>query len=741
MTGSRAVKRDVELFRAAGAVLEELARASRSGSAEVPRARLVDAILDAAFRRAVEATGLATPPSDDELARRARDLVASNLDTPSDEGSLGRLYEHLIAQPHTDGAKLHPRRRSGSHYTPTALAEEVTRETLAPILERAGSASEVEALRVCDPAMGTGAFVFAVARVLAEALGVRGVDPRMARRRALLSCVRGVDADPGAVRVAKLASVLFIGDRDAGVVELDPIFFVGDALVGAPGPLEREEEIEAFFASRGGVAPRALDWRAAFPDAFGRRNAGFDAIVGNPPFTGGKRIATTLGTPYSAWLRSLHEGANGNVDLSAHFLRRGFDLLRVGGRLGFITTNTIAQGDTRVGGLAFVCAAGGVITSARSRVEWPGDAAVVVSTVHVEKRASDHSSVSHATLDGRPVSSITAFLGEGSDHGDPGRLESRRNIAFIGCFLRGMGFTFDDGNPEATPVAEMHRIVERNPSARAVLRPYLGGEEVNTSPTHAHHRWVVDLHPLAEEEARERYPELVALLERKVRPFREALGDSGPDRMHKARWWRFANDRVELRKRLAKLDRMFVIPRVSSNLSVVPMPTDVVCSEQLVIVADGGWDVFALLSSRIHEIWARRHSSTLGDGLRYAPSDCFETFPFPHDRESLASMGEALHAHRARTQRELGVGLTALWRRFHDPADQTPPIATLRALHDALDTAVLASYGYSDLRIDVAFREGDGTRRGGPRYTTSPGFTGELLTRLAAENAAQSRRA
>ena len=58
-----------------------------------------------------------------------------------------------------------------------------------------------------------------------------------------------------------------------------------------------------------------------------------------------------------------------------------------------------------------------------------------------------------------------------------------------------MGFTFDDTDTKgvASPLAEMHRLIsQKDPRNREVIFPYIGGEEVNTSPTHAHHRHVIN---------------------------------------------------------------------------------------------------------------------------------------------------------------------------------------------------------------------------------------------------------
>ena len=70
-----------------------------------------------------------------------------------------------------------------------------------------------------------------------------------------------------------------------------------------------------------------------------------------------------------------------------------------------------------------------------------------------------------------------------------------------------MGFSFDDTDKKgvATPLAEMHRLINEEPENAKVIFPYIGGEEVNTSPTHAHHRYVINFGelPLSREDSLE----------------------------------------------------------------------------------------------------------------------------------------------------------------------------------------------------------------------------------------------
>ena len=74
-----------------------------------------------------------------------------------------------------------------------------------------------------------------------------------------------------------------------------------------------------------------------------------------------------------------------------------------------------------------------------------------------------------------------------------------------------MGFTFDDTDKEgvANPIALMHELIAKDPRNAERIFPYIGGEEVNDSPTHAHHRYVINFGDMSEDEARQ-WPDLMA---------------------------------------------------------------------------------------------------------------------------------------------------------------------------------------------------------------------------------------
>ena len=120
---------------------------------------------------------------------------------------------------------------------------------------------------------------------------------------------------------------------------------------------------------------QAFHWELEFPEVFGRDNPGFDVIVGNPPFVGGKRITGALGTEYRDYLvERIANDKKGSADLCAYFFLRAGQLLRDGGMMALLATNTIAQGDTREVGLDQLTAQGFSIPRAVPSVPWPGEA-------------------------------------------------------------------------------------------------------------------------------------------------------------------------------------------------------------------------------------------------------------------------------------------------------------------------------------------------------------------------------
>jgi hypothetical protein len=753
------------------------------------------------------------------------------------------------------------RRRSGSHYTPRSLTEPIVKTTLDPVLARLGerpSADQILDLKICDPAMGSGAFLVAACRYLGAKLVTAwqvhrsmpeippDEDPELHAQRLIAQrSLYGVDRNPFAVDLAKLSLWLTTLAREHPFTFLDHALKCGDSLVGLDSeqifrldwrrdsqvtvtaalvmgaaaeagglraflqrmgdsaddenkaqlfadaeksanrlrlvgdavvsaffarskPKEREHLLgelqplivtalqtrtipsrlaEAVNALHCGARPvKPFHWHIEFPEVFREAPEGFDAVVGNPPFMGGGRVTGTFGDHYLQWLQIVHAEAHGNSDIVAHFFRRSFSIIRQGGTLGLIATNTISQGDTRNSGLRWICNHGGAIYHATRRLKWPGRAAVIISVVHALK----HGSVLKATLDGAEVERITAYLFHSGTNDDPVSLSENAGRSFTGSKVSGRGFLFCDHDSKANSIAEMKSLIEACYSNNQRIFPFMGGEEINEDPAQATQRFIINFEELVESDAR-RWPDLMRIVEAKVKPER-LLG-----RLSNQPWWIFERPRRELYIALGGKSRVLVNSLVSKHLCFVFVHSRCIFSHNVGVYLMESWSSFATLQSRVHGLWAGFFGSSLEDRPNYRPEDCFVTFPFPNVERSPAAIedaGQSYHTFRASLMIDLNAGLTTTYNRFHDPDERDPGILRLRVLHDTMDRAVLDSYGWTDLAPTCQFlleyedEEDEETDRASKRkrpwrYRWPDEFRDEVLARLLdlnQERAKQERR-
>jgi hypothetical protein len=830
----------------------------------------------------------------EEAGRNAlSDKVSKALSAAANATAVVEALRPIVDERGSPGGALSPpgspllqptdeRRRTGSHYTPRSLTAPIVQYALESSFERLGPDARPEdvlELKVCDPAMGSGAFLVEACRALGERLVKAWArwpetrpkipededDQLHARRLVAQRCLYGVDKNPRAVDLAKLSLWLATLARDHEFAFLDHALKCGDSLVGLttsqiaaanwdeskPGlPLFRQlvkdrvaeamkaraeiqaapddttraiqearhravegrlapirsmgdAVISAFFAAdkpkarekkraeiesllsgsleaqvqRLETAARSLreghlpivpfHWEVEFPEVFRRINGGFDGIVGNPPFAGKNTIIGSNRKNYLPWLQALHEGAHGNADLVAHFFRRAFGLLRNTGVFGLIATNTIGQGDTRASGLMTILSKGGAIVRATRRLKWPGEAAVVVSVVHLTK-GSAHSPM----LNGRLVERISAYLVEGSLDTSPAALAVNSGKAFQGSIVLGMGFTFDDvaaAKGETESLTTMRVLIGKDPRNAECIFPFIGGEEINTNPRHEHHRYVIDFadFPLKRESmsktwaamaASQRdeasrdgivpsdyrdhvaadWPDLLEIVERRVKP--ERLKQK--DKMGQKIWWRFLRRRDRLYAAIAPLERVLAISQISAHHCFARLPAKLVFAHRLNVFALSSGSAFAVLQSSAHEIWARSFGYTLEDRNGYSPADNFRNFPFPANFESdlmLEAAGEIYLSFRAQLMIERNEGLTKTYNRYHSIGENAPDIIRLRTLHAELDAAVLRAYGWNDLADGASLsfieQEADEGKSRKTRFDWPLEFKDEVLARLLALNA------
>ncbi|PKN50071.1 MAG: hypothetical protein CVU63_00365, partial [Deltaproteobacteria bacterium HGW-Deltaproteobacteria-20] len=439
---------------------------------------------------------------------------------------------------------------------------------------------------------------------------------------------------------------------------------------------------EVFYAERPDPLEHNLANGAAFVEAF----------VGNPPFAGKNAITISSGERYIDWLMSARPEVQGhpNTDLCAYFFRRAADLLGEHGSMGFVATNTIAQGDTRSLGVKPLVAAGAIIYDARATFPWPGDAAVSISTLHLAFGCV-RGGIGHPALDGKRVTEINSRLLAGAERPDPVGLTANANLSFMGIKLVGIGL--------AVSLEEFAQLVKADSRNRDVMRPYIGGEDVNSDPEQNFQRYMIDFTSMSLDEARQ-YPLLMSIIEEKVRPTRE----KDKRGTYKTYWWRPGESGGALYSSLTGLQKCLVCARVTKHLCFSFQPATRGFNDKLYVFPLDRHSAFAVLQSRVHIPWAWLLSSTMKTDLNYTASECFETFPFPRPDPravvpDLEAFGERLYDERARFMVDRNQGLTKTYNALKDSSNEDPRILELRTLHEEMDRAVLDAYGWGDIAV------------------------------------------
>ena len=487
------------------------------------------------------------------------------------------------------------------------------------------------------------------------------------------------------------------------------------------------------------IEKRFFHWFLEFPDIIAR--GGFDCILGNPPYLGGQALSGTYGHSFCGYVK-WEFAPTGLSDLVVFFLRRFFTLLGSNGFTAFITTNSIKDGDIRKDGLEQVITQGGEINMAVRGIKWPGKASLVVSLLAVHKGMwqGKHS------LDQREAAFINAFLEDNKTEPPAVVLSENCDRVYQGAIPLGDAFYLSN--------TEAHRLVQADARNRdVVFFSPSGKEDINGAPDQAPSRSIICFHDWDEAKARI-YALPFQLVENRVRHAKELRSD---DEMPLA-WWRFLRPRMEMTSKLKRLRRCFVSARTTKYLSFSACPSNYVFTDSIYVFTQDRWDLYAVLQSTLHEVWARKYSGALETRLRYSPTDCFETFAFPASlwniaSPGLASIGEQHHEHRKSLMLSAWLGLTDIYNLFHARAltpamvakvsKKSPEEAArgyeglleLRRLHVQLDVAIRDAYGWQGLPLDHDFYEVETLPEDDRvRYTISPAARKEVLRLLLALN-------
>ncbi len=296
------------------------------------------------------------------------------------------------------------------------------------------------------------------------------------------------------------------------------------------------------------------------------------------------------------------------------------------------------------------------------------------------------------------LGTISADLTTGANTSRLTALISNSSLSFMGVKLVGDGFL-------VTPAEADALRARQKKSAQDIIRPFRNGRDITEQPREI---LVIDTFGLIEEHLRRDYPAIYERLLLRVKPAR----DENKDRQRREKWWLHGRSIEAFRDSAQGLRRYLVTSEVAKHRFFVFVESDVLPDGALITVNLEDILFLGVLSSRIHKVFALQAGGRMGVGNdpRYQPSRCFDPFPFPDctetQKERIRKLAEELDAHRKRAQQQHGLGLTDLYnvleklragtalstqeRALHDAA----LVSTLKHLHDELDAAVAAAYGW-----------------------------------------------
>ena len=605
----------------------------------------------------------------------------------------GTLFERAL-----DASK---RSQLGAHYTDAADIELVVEPVVMEPLRREWEESQEEVNRlvsdgddaaareklaafqrrlasvtVLDPACGSGNFLYVALRSLLD-LEKQAIDFNDAQGwdemypQVKPSQMLGLEINPYAAELARTA--LWIG-----YIQWHQSNGIRYRQIPILTPMNNSiRRTDAILADGDTATPSETEW----PDA--------EFIIGNPPFLGSLPFRRELGDEYANAVYGLYGSRIPNAsDLCCYWFEKARAQIESGKsrRAGLLATQAIRfQNNRRV--LTRIKETGDIFTAISDR-DWILDGA----SVHISIVGFDDGTETNRTLDGRPVASIYSNLTTNGDITQARRLAENSGICFAGDKKHGP-FEIDSKTAEEM----LNQPNPHNKPNSDVVKRWVIGRDINQR---SRNMWIIDFGvDMPEADA--------ALYEA---PFEYIVANVKPERIQNRRqryaelWWIHGEARPGMRQAIAGLPRYIVTSNVSKHRLFSFVADDVLPDATLVVFARDDDYFFGVLHSRIHELWARATGTQLREaesGIRYTPTTCFETFPFPEpDEAQRAAVADAAKSlNELREQRLKGDSKTTLTNLYN----RRP--AWLANAHATLDAAVAAAYGWPATLPDAEILE------------------------------------
>ncbi len=476
------------------------------------------------------------------------------------------------------------------------------------------------------------------------------------------------------------------------------------------------------------VNPRRAEWPQA------------DVVVGNPPFIGNKRMRAALGDGYVEALRGVWSEMPESADFVMYWWHKAAALVCSGllSRFGFITTNSVTQAFNRRVLQAHLAAGDGAAppSLAAENAECVGRGSPV--PLHLAFAVPDHPWVDSADGAAVRIAMTVGVMGTGEGRlvtvteeresgGDGLEVKTVERVGVINADLS-IGANVAAAKPLLAngglsyrgmiPHGEGFLVTPENGAALdgcSLLRPYRNGKDLTDRPRGV---MVIDTFGLSEAELRSRYPASWQWLHDRVKPER----DHNPRKNRRENWWLFGENQPRMRASVEGLSRYIATGQTAKHRIFQFLDASILPDDKLIAIALGDSYALGVLSSRMHVCWALAAGATLEDRPVYNKTSCFDAFPFPaatpEQQARIRDLAEQIDAHRKRQQGlhaeltltgmynvleklKVSLPMTAKEKAIHERG----LVSVLKSLHDELDAAVLAAYGWDDAPSDETLLE------------------------------------
>lgn len=591
------------------------------------------------------------------------------------------------------------RRRQGAHYTPEQAILKVIEPLFLDDLRaefdraRALKSGRERALRALherlgnlsflDPACGAGNFLVVAYRelrelereLLKELLTIDGrvelVMDVAALSRLDVDRFFGIEVDEFPAMIAQVA--LWMTDHIANTRLAEDFgkHYARIPLVKAPG-IRHADALE-------------IDWNDVLP----ADRCSF--VFGNPPFVGAK-YQTEAQRAQVRRLAAL-PGGGGTLDyVAAWFIKAARYAAAGDARIGFVSTNSIVQGEQVAQLWPVLFRAGAEIAFAHRTFVWPGRAAVHCVIVGLAPRGAEPAEkrlFSYADAKGEPTetrhAALTAYLFDAKE-ADRHLVVKEESRPINGAPRLKTGVQMIDNGLYTFDHAERTRFLAEEPEAEPLFRRFVGGDEY----INGFHRWILYLADATPAQLRQ-LPHVRGRVSA-VREYRSTSSRPSTIKM--------ADEPMRLGVDERLQTDYLVIPNTSSErrdyIPIGWLGPDVIANQKLRILPDAnGWQ-FGILTSRMHMAWMRQITGRMKSDYMYSVGVVYNTFPWPdataEQRAHIGALAQAVLDARA-----LPKNATSTLADLYDP-DTMP--AELRRAHRELDTAVDRLYRRAPFNSD-----------------------------------------